>query len=477
MKNIFKTLILVFGVLLFNSCDDELEQLPNNSVSPESFYNNLADFESAIRGVYSGFLGGTYYGGSFLSRPDIMTDNVIIAQEGRLSNRSFFEWRQAPNLAWGFMYSPYVVTNRANLILANIDNLPAGADKNNIIAEARAARALALFDLVRVFSQIPTQSAGASQSLGMPIITSIDPNIQIPRPTVETSYNFIIDELEAVKNLVNADNGSGRFNKDAVNGLLSRAYLYNGNYLNAITAANAVSTNVASIGTFPGVWTDSSVDGILLKIDQDRILDGIGIGIEWSQSANGNVVPEYVMSFELYNLYQNTDVRKSSGAYTLIQSDASGNLYNTITKMFGEPGQNNGAVDAKVIRAAEVYLNKAEAHAMRSEFAQALAALDVVRSNRYNGFVSPGETGPALLDAIKLERRLELFAEGHRLFDLKRWNESVVRSTVDGEFFDGTGTPVAPEFSNFAAGSHLFQLPIPQSEINVYPGFQQNPGY
>jgi len=474
MKNIFNIVILVFGVTLFTSCEDDLVQLPNDSVSPESFYSSTADFEAATRGVYSGFLNGAYYGGSFLSRPDIMADNVIIAQEGRLSNRSFFEWRHAPNLAWGFMYAPYVVTNRANLIIENIDNLT-GNERNNILGEAKASRALALFDLVRVFSKIPTQSADAPDSFGMPIITTTDPTVQIPRPTVAESYAFIISELEEAKVLVNADNGSGRFNKNAVNALLSRAYLYNGQYQQSITAADAVNSNIAGIASFNGVWTDSNEDGVLLKVNQDRILDGIGIGIEWSQSANGNVVPEYVIGFDLFNLYQNNDVRKN--AYTLIQQDASGNLYNTIIKMFGEAGQNNGVVDAKIIRTAEVYLNKAEAYAMMGQFGPALTALDMVRSNRYSGFVSPNETGPALIDAIKLERRLEFFAEGHRLFDLKRWNEPAVRNTTFGEFFDGTGTPIPAEFSNLSAGSHLFQLPIPQSEINVFPGLQQNPNY
>ncbi|NNK82321.1 MAG: RagB/SusD family nutrient uptake outer membrane protein [Flavobacteriaceae bacterium] len=473
MKNIFKTLIFVIALVAFNACDSELEQLPNDSLSPDSFYTNVSDFETATRGVYSAFLGGTYYGGSLLSRPDIMTDNVILAPSGRRSNQNFYEWRHAPNLAWGMLTSPYIATNRANLILDNLDNLSAGPEKNNFEGEARAARALALFDMCKVYSQIPTQSSGASASLGIPVIVELDPNIRKLRPAVSESYDFIISELEAAKGLINADNGSGRLNRNAVNGLLSRAYLYNGQYSEAISAANAVAASIASISQFPGIWTDSNNSGVLFKVDQDRVLDGIGIGIEWSQSVGGDIIPEYVMSFELSNLYQSNDVRKN--AYSQVLPDQEGNLYNAITKMFGETGQNNGAVDAKVIRAAEVYLNKAEAHAMLNQDAQALAALDMVRMNRYTGFTSGGETGAALLDAIKLERRLELFAEGHRLFDVKRWGEGIVRSATDGEFSDGTGTP--PAFTTLPAGSHLFELPIPQAEINVFPEFQQNPGY
>ncbi|WP_412984037.1 RagB/SusD family nutrient uptake outer membrane protein [Pontimicrobium sp. IMCC45349] len=476
MKNIYKTLVVVFSLLIVQSCDDELNQLPNNALSPSTYYNTAEDFDNAMRGVYSGFLGGSYYGGSLLSRPDIMTSNVILAQAGRRSNQAFHEWRHSPNLAWGMMFSPYVITNRANLIIENIDNLDDGPTKNNFLGEARTARALALFDMLKVYSKIPTQSADAGSSLGMPIITGTDPNVRELRPTVAESYAFVISELEASRSLINADNGVGRFNKDAVNALLSRAYLYNGQYQEAINAANAVNSAVADAASFPQVWLDGSEAGVIMKINQDRILDGVGIGIEWSQSVGGTVIPEYVMEFDMYNLYAGNDVRKTS--YVQILPDADGNIYNAITKMYGEAGQVNGVVDPKIIRAAEVYLNKAEAHAMLGgQDAQALAALDMVRSNRYSGFVSGNETGAALLDAIKNERRLELFAEGHRLFDVKRWNEGISRSATNGEFFDGTGTPVPGSFLNLPAGSHLFELPIPQAEINVYPEFQQNPGY
>ena len=476
MKNIFKTIIFVFGLLIIQSCDDELNQLPNNALSPETYYNTADEFETAIKGVYSGMLGGAYYGGSLLSRPDIMTDNVILAQAGRRSNQLFHEWRHSPNLAWGMMFSPYIVTNRANLILDNLGKLDDGAVKNNFEGEARAARALALFDLLKVYSKIPTQSSDANSALGMPVITELDPAIRKLRPTVAESYEFVVTELEAAKSLINANNGVGRLNKNAVNALLSRAYLYTGQYSQAVTAANAVSVPIASASNFAQVWTDSSEDGVIFKIDADRILDNTGIGIEWSQSVNNTVVPEYVMSYELFNLYASSDVRKS--AYTALQADSDGNEYNSIIKMFGEVGQNNGSVDPKVIRAAEVYLNKAEAYAMQpGNDANALAALDMVRSNRYASFISGNETGAALLNAIKLERRLELFAEGHHFFDVKRWGEGIDRSATDGEFYDGTGTPVPSLFLTLPAGSHLFEMPIPQSEINVYPEFQQNPNY
>jgi len=476
MKNIFKITLLVFGVLIFNSCSEELVQNPNDSFSPETFYQSVEDFETATRGIYEAFLEGTYYGGSFLSRPDITTDNVILAQSGRHSNQWIHEWRYTANDDWDAMYAPYMVVNRSNLILEYIDKLEDGPVKSNFMGEARAARAIALFDMLRVYCKVPTQSGDANGSLGMPIITGTDPAVQELRPTVADSYQYVIDELEAAKGLVNSDNGSGRLNKDAVNAMLSRVYLYAGNYPAAVSAANNVGASIASIANFVGVWTDSNNDGILFKIDQDQTLDGISIGVEWSQSIGNLIVPEYVMEFDLFNLYVTDDIRKD--AYILSADDANGNSYNAIKKMYGEPGQTNGNVDAKVIRVAEVYLNKAEAYyRMGSNETNALNALNALRANRYANYVPGTETGAALLDAIKLERRLELFAEGHRMFDLKRWNEPIVRSATNGEFDDGTGSPVPAAYRNLPAGDYKFQFPIPQREINIFPEFQQNPGY
>jgi len=147
------------------------------------------------------------------------------------------------------------------------------------------------------------------------------------------------------------------------------------------------------------------------------------------------------------------------------------NQYNAISKFLGETGQVNGRVDVKVIRAAEVLLNKAEA---QYELGQdALSTLDELRDLRYVAY-DGGESGQALEDAIQFERRVELSFEGHRFFDLKRRSEPVVRSTM-GDLIDGSGT--SPDFPTLDADNFRFQLPIPIAEINANQNMVQNPGY
>lgn len=471
--NKISILLVFFIASMLTSCDEELTQLPNDSFTPETFYQNFTDFENAQRGMYSGLLSGALYGGSMIGRPDIMSDNLVLAQIGRRSNQFFYEWRYVANSTWNAMNASYIIINRANRIIESIDNLPDGQEKNNFLGEARAMRASALFDMLRIYSKIPTQETGdVLSSLGIPVVESTDPNYQDLRPDLETSYNYVVNELEEAKLLMNDNNGPTNFDKQTASALLSRVYLYLGNYPKVIDSANDVTQDVATRGNFSDIWTDSSVDGVLLKVDQDRNLDGIAIGVAYSQSSDSGLIPEYAVSFEFAEKFQSNDIRSS--AYISVLPDNAGDLYNAVFKYFGEPGQNNGIVDPKLLRVAEVILNKAEAE-YRSTTGDPLATLDRLRSERYASFTSPGETGQDLLDQILLERRLELAFEGHRFFDIKRLGQSVERSATEGEFFDGSGTPT--NFTNLSSGAREFQLPIPQAEINIFPEFQQNPGY
>lgn len=475
MKKYINYLFAMTLLFLISCQDDDLDPSPADAFTPETFYKTPSDFTAASRGMYSGMIAGTYYGGSMLSRPDIMTDNVILAQIGRRSNQFFYEWRFVPNSTWNLMSRAYIINNRANRIIESIDNLPDGSIKNNFLGEAKAVRAFVMFDLLRLYSKLPTQSSDALSSLGMPIVTTTEPDIQELRPTVQETLDFVINELEDARSLIAADNGNTRFDKDGVNALLSRVYLYSGNYDLSVARANAVLEPIASRVEFSDIWTDSNSAGVILKIDQDRSLDGITVGVEWSQSGDAGLIPEYVATKELADLYENNDIRKT--AYLSTLPDSNGDLYNAIVKMFGEAGQQNGIVDPKLIRKAEVILNKAEAQYKSTSFsdADALQTLDLLRNNRYAGFVSPNETGQSLLESILLERRLELAFEGHRFFDLKRLNLPVNRSSTEGEFFDGSGTPA--QFNSLPNTDHRFQMAIPQSQINIFPAFQQNPGY
>jgi hypothetical protein len=67
-------------------------------------------------------------------------------------------------------------------------------------------------------------------------------------------------------------------------------------------------------------------------------------------------------------------------------------------------------------------------------------------------------------EAIQKERRLELYAESSRWFDLVRWGKLV-----------STMKALNDPLSQIAEKHTLF--PIPQSEMDRNPSLKQNPGW
>ncbi len=485
MKNKISKIILLFVALGFFSCDDELNDLqPFIEVNPDDFFGSVASFQNGVDGIYSQLWN--YYSSpnsGLQGLPDILSDNVIQVQSGRRSNDDYYDYRFVPStlgaivLYWS---EAYEAINAANILIANIDKLPDGDDKDNILGQALAARAWAHFDLVRVYGQIPTQSAGANASFGV-VYSKVedgdtgDPFATPARETVGSNYTEIIGDLERASLLIGSGNGEGRLDRNGVFGLLSRVYLYNGEYQKSVDAANEVTTALATATELPGVYTDANNAGIVIELSVNTSSEAgfNNVGVLYSQSDGTNDIVEFGIPNVFFNSVSATDARRDVMQYVATNTGVD---YNGVKKFLGETGEINGRVDVKVMRAAEVLLNKAEAQFELNQGAAALATLNLVRAQRYDPFVAGTETGTALEDAIQFERRVELSFEGHRFFDLKRRGEDIARAT-SGDVIDGTGTP--PEVATIPAGNFRFQLPLPIGELNSNPvmAAQQNPGY
>jgi len=470
------TFLALATLVLGTSCEDRLNLTPPNALETTEALQLPTDYTNAIRGVYTEVRQGTFWGGWNIIMEDLLADNLIICSEGRFSKQTLYFWTFSGNTTWdGLWRDGYETVYAANLIIENIDNLEDGEFKDNILGEALALRAFAHMEIARIFIKFPQFAAG--EDLGIPYVTSSDVSLLPDRPSVQGTWDAILADLNEAEALIGTDNGIGRLNKAAVNALIARHHLYTGNFDAVIAAATAAidAGDNPTVGTrdeFGDIYIDATENGVVWKI---RIVDedGISPGVQYSQTGATGTRPEYVVDFGLYQLFQDNDIRKSVYIET---SDFAGKTFNNIAKYFGRPGGDADVVDTKPIRWAEVYLTRAEAYAETGQDGLALADLDAVRSERYENFTSPGETGQALKDAIALERRLELAFEGFRLSDLKRKNLPVNRSTF-GDEFDGGGQAPPDNALNLEVGDIRFQMPIPQNELNNNPNMSQNPGY
>ncbi len=471
MKKYFKYTLFALALFSAASCDKNLNLFPYNALETTTAFQTPVDFENAAKGAYQGMVQSTsYFGGDWILVPDILADNLLTASAGRGTGLTFHNWIYNSNTTTSIYADGYRVIRRANAILENIGKLSDGAVKDNARAEALAIRALAHFDMVRYFGRAYTQAADGD--LGIPYVTTTA-DASPARETVKSNYDKIVADFVEAEKGIKLSNGVGRLNKGAVQGLLARAYLYRGEWQNCVDASTrclTTSPSVTSLANFPAVWKDASNDGVLFKVlITDK--DGVQVGVNYSQTGASGVRPEFIADFDFFKKYDSTDVRKKTYFLT---SAFSGATYNNIAKYFGRATGNANVDDVKVIRGAEVILSRAESNARLNKNVEALADLNALRAQRYAGFVAGTETGQALLDAILLQRRLELAFEGHRFFDLKRLNLPVIRSTA-GDKSDGTGVNNA--MKTLPAGDPRFQLPLPQQEVNANPNIVQNPGY
>ncbi|AWH73111.1 RagB/SusD family nutrient uptake outer membrane protein [Dokdonia sp. Dokd-P16] len=483
MKTI-KTLITIFIMTLgLTSCDDELEIAPFTQGDADTFYNSVNNFEIALNGMYSSFFGYYSNGSGVQGLPDILSDNAIIARTGRGSNQVFSDFTYGANNG-GYITNvfngAYTTIRRANLMISQIDNIDGEAERDNILGQALAGRAFAHLDLVRTYGKIPTQSADANASLGITYIKEpIDALSQLSRETVASNYENIITDLTDALALIdettlaNGDKTEGVFNKNSVRGMLSRVYLYTGDYDAVIDIVDEITAPLATRTEIPGVYTDSNDAGLLVEFAVNTASESNfnNVGVIYSQTISGSTVSEFAVDFGLFNSLQFSDVRTNIITFA---AENEGNNYNAINKFIGETDQVNGRVDIKALRVAEAILNKAEAQFELGLEGDALITLDLLRAQRFSPFTIGTETGQDLEDAIQLNRRIELAFEGHRFYDLKRRGEAIVRGTF-GDLANGTGTPNTTQ--TLEAGNFRFQLPIPQAEINVNPNYTQNEGY
>lgn len=449
--------IITIGLLfLATSCSDDLELTPAQSLSTEEALKDIDGLQTALFGAYDGFQRVGYYGREFLVLPEIEGNLVYLtlANSNRFVAAYIYQWTPANGDITDFWNVAYNVILRANNVINSVDGIEGDAGlKNQIKGEAMTIRALAHFDLVRFFAKSPT--AGSPSDLGVPII--LESGINEPgRNTVGEVYDKVIADLTAAKELV-GNNGISRFSPDAIDALLARVQLYNGNYSAAESHASTIinSGNYALASDFVGMFAapGSSEDIFTLnrQVAEDFGSDNLG-GIY-----HPDVYGDIRVTTDLIDLYEADDARLG-----VIYQHTDGEYYQS--KFSGQDGV-VGLHSPKLLRLAEMYLIRAEARVQSGNAAGALEDLNTLRAAR-----NASDLADADLAAVMAERQRELVFEGHTTFDYWRNGLNITRQQCN------TGLEVSSPCS-IESSSYLTIHPIPQREMDVNQNMVQNDGY
>lgn len=464
------------------SCKKFLEREPFNTTGKNTLFETIAGARIAINGAYNRML--FYYREDFAMYGEVTSDNVIRnAKAETMIDQFNFESSIADDaLAVGDIWlNAYAALNNVNNILEALPALktkfPSGANTlDSISGQALALRALCHFDLCRVYAQSYGFTNDASH-MGIPIVLKTpSPGQLLPRNTVKQVYDQVITDLTnslpLLQQHANATTQTGMTYQAAL-ALLSRVYLYKGDWEQTIKYANMVIGDnryvLVNAADYQSIFIARNPVGQAGQ-KVEMIFQLTNAGLENSPTGVFNIfsdvtAAEYSASSFLRGLFDPTDIRLTS---MFSVPNSGGNSGKFMTKKYG-----NGTVTAvnppaiQIIRLSEVYLNRAEALWNLQRYAEAADDIKLIAQRAQpNKSVTIDATGPALEKTIELERNRELCFENHRFFDLGRRKVRMLRGA------DCNANTCLLTYPN-----DKFILPIPSRETQANTALIQNPGF
>lgn len=528
MKRIFKTTILaVFVTFSLSSCRDAIDIVQDGEIDGNVPFTTVSQVEMFLTGSVYGSLDITSQ--MFFSAQ--LTDELGMGpQNSELALSAHQYYVDVTNAqVSGIWLGNYTTINRVNRLLKSSSEVVPGSDAekvrlNHALAQGRLIRAFSYFTLDSYFST----DMKDPNALGVVVFDNV-PELDEKHQRVSNAEVFaaIDADIKFADANLSAGNDQYRISRNFLNSFKARYYLYRGMYAEAKIAAQAVinssgltltpatpvpvTTPVtvldyknashvalnASLSTNPYVrmWNDQDRGEKIFSISRPYYGAWANIASLFfanQTTAGGSVL--YDMGRNTFNLFGSVagDIRKFAYIDPTVVIDpnyATVNTYRStdvlvIDKYPGKSQIVNGVVrgtqplrnDLKVFRLSEMYFILAEVAVEEGDFARAATLIKNVRDARnYTGPVAVASYG-SKADAYKdilLERRKELFLEGHRYQDLKRLG-AIAGVAIDRNATDDVKTvPVTIPINDYRMRS----LPIPQAESQGNPTIQQNPGY
>ena len=534
IKQSIRRLLAFGALAALGSCSNFLDKEPLGVVTQDNLFKDPVNAMQTINGVYDviSWDQGPKWGdpsGQYITHMyEWMWGDILSNDAEKGSTPSDFlpvqelkEWTLTPShgpvgALWTHNFTGVA---RANTVINNIDAGTIPDDmKQRLKGEALFLRAYFYFYLVRTVGGVPL-----FENVVLPGDAA---NVQ--RSSIAETYAFIEKDLKAAIELLPEKSKLsaaelGRATKGAARGYLARAIMYQ---IGTVNAANHTWQDVYDLTSTLITSGEYSLGANYAALLQDEQEDGPEslFEIEFLQSAQGygpiktgttsNVFQNNRKTFgygfnnptqNLYNEFEANDPRRLVtfikdgdvvlGIKNTIDSteNATGYLSRKVAILLPINNQSAGQ-NSRKIRYADILLMKAEAAAYLGKSAEAVMLVNQVRararmSTKPKGTtegaltyepantpagalpdLSGSLTGPALLDAIYHERRVELAMESLHYWDMVR----------TGRYF-----PVLPAATRANAQKHVTTetsvnpmplLPIPVAE-SVTWGLQQNPGY
>jgi hypothetical protein len=478
---------LLLAILFLSACKKEfLETRPTTSVDAGSAITTVENAKASLNGIHrSMFMGygsqGSFGQGTNMINSDVLGDDYVFSGQSNGWFLTMYRWLDHRNANGGstFPYQFYYrIISNANVIINGIDKtvgLP--ADKNNILGQALTYRAWSYFNLVQLYGKRFVKG-GANDGLGVPLVLTNTTEPQA-RSTVAEVYTQINKDLTAAEGLLNNTRpDKSNLNLSVVLGIQARVALTQQEWATAATKAAAARAGYTLMNTAAQfadgsatwtnpewMWGSSQID------DQTEYFTAYLAYISYNYNSTNIRTNPKLISRSLYTTMDANDLRRALWVVAPTTANSvtppGGTRVAYMNQKFKAKSDANSVGDIPYMRASEMFLIEAEALAHNSNEAGSKTVFTTFMKTRVPSYVSSTLTGAAYLTEIMNSRRVELWGEGFRFYDLKRLNLPLDRNGSNHN------SALAVAFS-VPAGDNLWQWLIPQSEINANPLIKQN---
>ena len=473
MNKLITKIVMIAGTAwLLTSCkkDKWLNPVPTTAISDASAFDTPDRILAQVNGLYAATRSGQFLGGRYHIYGDIRGEEFINMLTNGVTGLQ--TWNHTlnsnANEVTGLWNAGYQAINQYNLFLdgmiAKGNSIVGTALANNYNAEARFLRGLTYFSLLQLYARPywdnPTKNPGLPLRLtGNKGRGSGD----LVRSPVDSVYQQIIADLDFAEanlplNYSTAILNTTRAHRNTAIAFKTRVYLAMRKYDKVITEANKIVSASAPFTATSGVA--HSLQGDVANVYKTFTTTESIFSMPFTTAA-GDVPGTQNQLGHYYSPTKIGTANGGNGEYSLNPAGIISNagwtaadrrrtfIYtHTDNKQYliKWPSPSPFPDWVPVIRYAEVLLNLAEALVRQNNTvdARAVALLNAVR-NRSDATttytVASFADATALINAILIERRIELLGEGFRSFDLLRLGLPIPAK--------GTATGISPTQSEY----------------------------
>jgi starch-binding outer membrane protein, SusD/RagB family len=505
MKKVFIYIMCLSGFFYLTGCN--LDVIPSDSLTGDQIKNTSDGLISLVNGCYAQFKDypdesttNNWYLRQYYHLSDFASDDIVCGYKTEDDLINSFRYKDRASIKSNinsFWEVSYKVIYGANVAIKMADEKGDDEMTNQLKGECYFLRAFSTHSLVRLFAK-PYSQANLSEPGVILRESSLD-GAPKERATIAETYDYIVSSLKTAVGLMSIEtpderNTNGFATKFSAWALLSRVYLYMGDYQNCLAYADSVINSgyysLETADTYAAYFAQAKSSAETIWCIPFMLTDDKKEASVASMIFNGTSCwgEEGASPALLSEMGFGTDLMLVDQRWAYIETASPGlkngvNIY--YIKKFSGQDDLPTLSSPVMLRLAEVYLNRAEAYANLNLPDEALTDLNEIRTNRM--LVPEGGnlddylydaardniTENNILDVVLKERRIELAFEGHRIFDLMRNGKDLVRNYWGYHLDSYNGIPSSSEPGMDAAGAVIHAgdpsmiYPIPSSELST----------